>query len=368
MDFVADAKEVAQAADYAAKAIGKPTHPIHTAARVKAADGQVTITGFDPAAAASATAIVQADVQAAGEVLIPAQLLAAVTAKLGGEVRFAVEGSAVIVTAGRSRMTLPQMPLEDAPVGLPDADRQVAQLPLEVVKELVAQVAFAAASDAGAPPQLSSVSVELRPDGVTMTATDRYRLATRSVEWDGQLSDGVEVLIPAKYLNDTVRAMRASDGVVHVGLVGTQLVLATDQRVAKLGSLGQDFVPWRRLIPEDEALESHITFSAAEAKDVLDRLSTVLMPKAAIEVKATKGILSFSTSDSESTQAGADQIESALDGSSVTLRVNPQYLRAGLDVVGDVDVKVSVQNAKKPFLVTSDDVPGFTFLVMPIVN
>lgn len=367
--FVAEAKELAQAVDYAAKVIGKSAQPIHTAVRVAAdSAGVLTFTGFDPAAVTSASATVAAEVKESAEFLVPGALLASVMSKLAGQVTVTLEDTSVAVAGGSSRLTLPVMPLEDAPRGLPDADSQVATLELEVLQELVSQVAFAAAADATVDEKLSAVAIEMSEKAVTMVATDRYRLATRTVEWDGKLDDEVTLLIPAKQLSDTVRGMRASDGQVTVGLAGTQLVLTTDQRVAKIGSVDAEFVPWRRLLPAEQDLTAHATFNASDAKEAFGRLSTVLMPGDAFDVDLGPDEVVFTAASSASAQAGVDRVAARFSGEEQTFRLNPRLLLDGLNVLGDVDAKVSLVAPSKPFVVTSEQVSGFTLLVMPLLR
>ena len=117
-----------------------------------------------------------------GRVLVPGRLLADIVRSLPAQpVDLRVEGTRVVLTCGPARFTLPTLPVEDYPA-LPAMPDVAGTLGSDVFASAVAQVALAAGRD-DTLPVLTGVRFEIEGDQLTLAATDRYRLAVRTLPW-----------------------------------------------------------------------------------------------------------------------------------------------------------------------------------------
>ena len=117
-----------------------------------------------------------------------------------------LEGSRVVLTCGAARFTLPTLPVEDYPA-LPAMPTTAGSLESDVFAAAVAQVALAAGRD-DTLPVLTGVRIEIDGEQLTLAATDRYRLAVRTLAWrPEQPGLSAAVLIPARTLADTAKAL-----------------------------------------------------------------------------------------------------------------------------------------------------------------
>ncbi len=129
-----------------------------------------------------------------------------------------MDGSRVLVTCGASRFTLLTMPVEDYPA-LPAMPTEVGVVRGDHFTEAVAQVTVAASRD-DTLPLLTGVRMEIEGDTITLLATDRYRLALRTLTWTPASPSGSEIaLVRARTLSDAAKSLGTSEqvtvGAVH---------------------------------------------------------------------------------------------------------------------------------------------------------
>ena len=210
MKFRVERDVLAEAVSWAARGLPtRPPVPVLAGLLVEAStDGSLTLSAFDYEV--SARVSVGADVAEEGTVLVSGRLLADISRNLPDRpVDIATDGNKVTVACGSSRFTLLTMPADDYPAlpAMPEASGRVAG---DVFTLAVSQVTTAAGRD-DTLPILTGVRVEIDGSTIKLLATDRYRLAERTLQWSPQGTDAAAVaLVPARTLADTARALGAS--------------------------------------------------------------------------------------------------------------------------------------------------------------
>jgi DNA polymerase-3 subunit beta len=117
-----------------------------------------------------------------GQVLVPGRLLSDIVRSLPAQpVDLRVEGTRVVLTCGRRASPCRRCPVEDYPA-LPAMPATAGTLGSDVFAAAVAQVALAAGRD-DTLPVLTGVRFEIEGETLTLAATDRYRLAVRTLPW-----------------------------------------------------------------------------------------------------------------------------------------------------------------------------------------
>nr|WP_284288941.1 DNA polymerase III subunit beta [Angustibacter aerolatus] len=213
MKFRVERDVLAEAVTWAARGLPtRPPVPVLAGVLLEAAtDGTLTLSAFDYEV--SARVSVAAEVDEAGTVLVSGRLLADISRNLPSKpVDVATEGQKVQVTCGGSRFSLLTMPVDDYPT-LPTMPEATGTVPGDVFTLAVSQVTTAAGRD-DTLPILTGVRVEIDGSRMTLLATDRYRLAMRTLDWNPGGSDAAAVaLVPARTLADTAKALGASASV-----------------------------------------------------------------------------------------------------------------------------------------------------------
>lgn len=199
-------EKLGEAVAFVSRALpSRPVIPVLSGMLLDAGDDGLTISCFDYEV--SARIRLDADVAEPGTALVPGRLLAEITRSLPARpVRFSAEGDMVNLTAGAAEFGLVCLPAADYPA-LPAAPAPVGEVGGAALAAAVAQVAPAASRD-DTLPMLTAICLDISGGTLTAAATDRYRLATRQLEF-APARPGVRTvaLVPARVMSETARAM-----------------------------------------------------------------------------------------------------------------------------------------------------------------
>ncbi|GAA4913427.1 DNA polymerase-3 subunit beta [Stackebrandtia albiflava] len=376
MKLRVDRDALADAVAWTAKSLPvRPSVPVLAGALLSITDGRLTISGFDYEVSSQVTLDVSAD--SSGSALVSGKLLAEIVKALPAKpVDIAAEGSHVELTCGSARFTLPTMPVEDYPA-LPDMPGAVGTVDAAAFAAAVAQTAVAAGKD-DTLPTMTGVQIELTPSGLSLLATDRYRMAIKDLDWrpdDGDLE--VTTLIPAKALSDTAKALGARGGDVTIavpdasaGGVGMVGFAAAGRRTTSRVLDGQ-LPPLRSLLPATFAAELRV--AAAELGAVARRVSLVAERNSQLRLSFDSDGLVVEAGGAEDAKA-SEGLDCQYDGEPMKVAFNPQYLLDGLSAISAPQAVFSFTQPGKPVVLTggrlseddTNDYGGYRYMLQPL--
>jgi DNA polymerase-3 subunit beta len=338
------------------------------------AEGILRLSSFDYEISARIEA--PAEVLDGGTVLVSGKLLAEICRSLPARpVDLTTDGSRVSLVCGASRFTLLTMPVEDYPTlpAMPDGSGTVAG---DLFSQAVAQVSVAASRE-DSPPMLAGVRMEIEGDALTLLATDRYRLAMRTLAWRPSSPDASAVaLVRARTLSEVSKALGAGGDVTLAlsgagdnGLIGFE---AGGRRTTSLLMDGE-YPRVRSLFPAESP-----TFAVLEVQALIEavrRVSLVVERHTAVRLSFTEGALTLEGGQGEDAQA-SEAIEAVLTGEELSIGFNPQYLLDGLAALNTPFVKLSLTAPNKPAVITGRSAPSsdgegvdddaYRYLLMPM--
>ena len=331
--------------------------------------GALRLSGFDYEV--SAEAELDVTVSEAGAVLVPGRLLADITRSLPGQpVDLVTDGTRVQLSCGSARFTLPTLPLEEYP-SLPAMPEVAGTLGSDAFAAAVSSVAIAAGRD-DTLPVLTGIRVEIDGEDVTLAATDRYRLAVRTLRWkpvDPALQ--ATALVPARTLAESAKSLTAGAEVtLALATTGTgegMLGLSGGTRRTTTRLLDGEFPKYRSLLPDSASATAAIdTVALTEA---VRRVSLVATRTSPVR-------LSFSADGVVLEAGGLDEAEAAeslpatFEGEPLTIAFNPTYLLDGLGAIDSDEARLSFTGPTKPAVLTGkagDDAAGdYRYLLMPV--
>ena len=229
----------------------RTTLPILSGVLLRADDRMLTFSTFDYEVSAQ-TAVV-ADVATPGEVLVSARLLSDISHRLpADEVTLEVTESKLTITSGPSTFVVYTMPVDEYPK-LPTVDEWSGTVDAEDFATAVTQVAVAASRD-DVTPVLTGVELSIEGDQLTLVATDRYRVALRTMGWSGAAAETkLSALVPARTISEVAKTF-SNAGTVSIAIIhnGDQDMVACEaagKRVTSLLIKG-NFPPVTRLLPD----------------------------------------------------------------------------------------------------------------------
>jgi DNA polymerase-3 subunit beta len=357
----------------------RTTLPILSGVLIHADADHLTLSSFDYEVSAQTS--IPAQIDESGTVLVSGRLLADIASRLpAAPVVFSTDESRITVTCGSAHFTLLSMPVEEYPT-LPEVGPQTGVIPGDAFSEAVSQVAVAASRD-DVTPVITGVQLEVGETDISLVATDRYRVAVRTIAWDSGRAGGdgasapMHALVPARTLQEVGRTF-GSASTVSVSLTGNQdreliAFRADDKTVTSLLIKG-NYPPVRRLFPD--TVQDHAVMSTADLVEAVRRVSLVLEREAALRFSFTADGLTLEAIGSEQAQA-SEAIDALLTGDDTVVSLKPQFLLDGLNAVHSEFVRISftkTENPNKPgpVLITGQSsreepaTDGYRYLLQP---
>lgn len=245
---------------------------------------------------------------------------------------------------------------------LPADEGEGISVPAGILVDAIDRVARAASRDETRP-VLTGVHVRIAADGLTMVATDSYRLAVASSPLENPPADPREAIIPARALSEVSRLV----GVAKVDEV--TIVLSESRALIRIGDIrlssriidGQ-FPDHRQLVPD--TFEHDVTFDRAELIAVLGRIAVLAQRNTPVRLAFSEGEVTISAV-SDQVGEGHESIPVAFRGDPLEMGFNVEFLRAGSESVRGDEVRLGLISPLRPGLLrgASDD---FRYLLMPI--
>ena len=267
----------------------------------------------------------------------------------------------VSLSGGGSAFSLNCLQANDFPE-LPADEGAGFTIPAEPLVEAIDRVARAASRDETRP-VLTGVLVRLGPDGLTMVATDSYRLAVRQTALDSPPPDAREAIVPARALNEVSRLVGATKA------ESVEIVLTEAQALFRIGELrltsrlieGQ-FPDHRQLVPD--TFEHDVAFERAELLGVLTRIGVLAQRNTPVRLAFAAGSVTISAV-SDQVGEGHESIPVAFSGEALEMGFNVEFLRAGVESIAGDEVRLGLISPLRPGLLrgANDD---YRYLLMPI--
>ncbi len=376
MRFTVNRDVFSEAVSFAAKLLPqRPTQPLLSGVLVEAAEGRLTLSAFDYETSARTTVV--AEVLEAGRALVSGRLLGEIAQRLPhADVEVSLAETRVQLRCGSASFSLPAMPVEEYPQ-VPRVDTVSGVVPSDVFAEAIAQVSLAASKD-DVTPVITGVQFEVTENSLTLTATDRYRVATRRIDWEHRDSGGetLSALVPAKVVIEVGKTFSAS-GTVQVSIVkdGERELIAftgENKTVTSLLIKG-NYPPVGRLFPE--VVDNYAVIGTGELVEAVGRVGLVLEREAALRFTFVEGQVTLEAAGTESAQA-VETVDAHLVGDDMVVSLKPQFLLDGLRSTHAEFARIGftrTENASKPgpVLITSqrskDDAgeESFRYLLQP---
>ncbi|MER6183093.1 DNA polymerase III subunit beta [Streptomyces sp. NPDC001652] len=343
-----------------------PLQPVLAGLLLEAAEGgPVHLSGFDLETATRAT--LDAEVIAAGDVVVSARLLADVTASLpAGFVDLVVDEHQVTVSTPGSEFQLPVMPRAEYPA-LPAPPGAAGVVDGSLFAAAVGHAAQSAKPAAEATGNLEGLGgVDVAADGaqLTVSASDRYRIVRHFLPWQPDGDGHGHILIPAAEFAATAKAM--ADGDVRVSFPdsgGGVAALATAHLTVTGRTIATPFPNIDPLFPDPDKATGSAVFDAEGLSAAAKRAGLVGDDKTPIKlaVDGDKAVLYGGVSGTSGrSEIGA---ESDLDGFSIAF--NPGFLASLLAPING-QVRMWFTTPTKPALIEPVDDNTYRAVCMPV--
>ncbi len=241
---------------------------------------------------------------------------------------------------------------------------------VDALRHAVDHVAFAAATDESRP-VLTGVNADFEADQLTLAAADGFRLAVYKLPLAEPVKQNVQVIIPARTLNELNRLAQDQEDAISVKVDSDKgQIIFSLKNIELVSQLIQGSFPqYSQLIPQN-----------FNSRAVVDTAQFLMATKtAAIFARDGGGIVRLVmtpgqkapgklTVSARSEEVGDDtgEIDAAVEGDEAKIAFNGRYLADVLGVLGEQQVALEVTTPSSPGVIRPVGVDNYTHVVMPM--
>jgi len=261
---------------------------------------------------------------------------------------------------GMARANFPSLPV------FPTAG--VVKIPAQVLRSMIAKTGFAIANEESRY-TLNGALMVLKPESITMVATDGHRLA--HIERPGEKFEGIsgemKTLIPKKAMDELKSLVDSTDvETIEFAKDESTLFFRIGPRLLTSRQLTGQFPNFEAVLPKDN--NKHITLHGDELSAAIQRVSQFADERSrAVRLRLEKGELKLSASSTE-TGESEDSIETDYNGDGLTIGFNAIYLLDFLKAVGSGDVRLELKDPQSAGQLRPGDSEDYKYryIVMPM--
>src|SRR5262249_32145173 len=284
------------------------------------------------------------------------------------DIRIAEDKGGVKVAADRFDSRMQTLPREDFPM-LPQAGgAPTATLPRASLKEMVVKTQFAITGE-DTRYFLNGALFVLRPDSMSLVATDGHRLALVTVARDPKATkdvDEVKAILPKKTLGELARLLQDGDDDIRYERGENHLFFDVGGRVLISRMIDGQVPAYERVIPKGN--DKHVEFERDRLTNAVKRVALLSNERSrAVKIQIEQGKVDVTSSSPDLGEA-KETLPVEYTGASMQICFNAQYVldfvsAVSTDVVS-LDLKDEVSQAvMKPIGAEAYD---YTYVIMPM--
>jgi DNA polymerase III subunit beta len=236
---------------------------------------------------------------------------------------------------GMARSNFPSLPV------FPTAG--AIKIPAQVLRSMIAKTGFAIATEESRY-TLNGALMVLKPESITMVATDGHRLA--HIERSGEKFEGVsgemKTLVPKKAMDELKSLLDADVETIEFAKDESTLFFRVGARLLTSRQLTGQFPNYEAVLPKDN--NKSVTVHGEELGAAISRVAQFADERSrAVRLKLEKGELKLSASSTE-TGESEDSIEVVYNGDAMAIGFNAQYLIDFIKATGSGEVKLELKD------------------------
>ena len=322
------------------------------------------------------TTWIGASIEDEGAITLPARILTEFVNTLEGDkIDFSLpEGNGILnISSGRSKATINGIDAEEFPPIPTVLDGIRAVVNAGVLKKAISRVAFAAATEESRP-VLTGVELKIEGNDFSLAAADGFRLAVQKDKLTEPIDGNIEVIIPARTMNELNRLVSDDSEEIEVVMTPTRgQILFRSGDIEIVSQLLQgNFPNYQQLLPEEHstrsifdtnALQRAVRSASIFARDGSNIVRMQLVPPTEDDDNG-KALIS---ARSEEVGDNEDVVDAeSLEGEESKIAFNSRYLMDVLAVLDKGNVVLETTTASSPGVFKPVENDGYTHVVMPM--
>ena len=320
------------------------------------------------------TCWIGAKVEREGAITIPARLVIDFVNSLPDdliEIALPSNSHTVEFKSGRFEAHINGIDAEDFPPTPQVSDGISASVEAVNLREGIAQVTFAAATEESRP-VLTGINTEFDEEQLNLVAADGFRLAIHKTILGSPVGQKATVIIPARTLNELNRLLADQEEPVEITMNQQKSQVLFRLKNAEIVSqlIQGSFPNYSQVIPQSYTTRAVVDIgefqrvtkmSSIFARDASGIVRLVITPGA--ELTPGKVIVS---AQAEEVGGNVSEIDALIDGEEAKIAFNVKYLSDVLSVLHQTQVALEVTTPSSPGVIRPIGVDNYVHVVMPM--
>ena len=307
------------------------------------------------------------EIESTGSVVIYGRFILDILRKLSSEdVDIEeIDGCKVVISTPTSNYSLNSFNVMDYPVIKMDMNEDAIKLTAGNFKEIVNQTVFATSTQESKP-LLTGINLKIIGDRLECVATDSYRLAKKSVLFSSFESKNVNLVIPARNINEFVKLIDNDDLEIELYAFSNKVLFKYENLLFQSSLLNGTYPNTDTLVPTD--FETIYKVNVNEFYNAMDRASILAQAKdkniVSLETRENKLVLT-----SSSIEIGKIEEEinfEIIKGYNIRISFSVKYMMEALRSFTGKEVNIYFNGEIKPIIIRENDNGDLLQLILPI--
>lgn len=315
---------------------------------------------------------VPAKVDDEGAITVPAKLFTDFVNSLPpgpAELSLNVRTKTVHLRSGPYEANFKGMDAEEFPIIPVAPEKSTTRLTKSTLRRMIGEVAFVATTD-DSRPVLTGVLTTFDGDRVTMAAADPYRLSVRTATLLMKVETKLEVIIPARSLQEVQRIIDDSEDPVDIFITpnGSQVIFHTDEADLVSRVIEGQFPNYRQVIPTGKAATRVIV----QREELLQatRLASLFARDSAnmLRFQVDPSVQPPLVISANAAEVGDNtaKVDATVDGQNTTIAFNSRFIADALSSLSAPEVALELGGPLAPGVVKIVGDDSYLHVVMPL--
>lgn len=304
---------------------------------------------------------IDCEIEEPGKTVVEAKLFLEIVRKLSGDiVKLEVKDGIIEIKSGRAKFTIREMSSDDFPT-VEELDKGVYQrLNPEILKDMIRKTSFAVSTDISRP-LFNGVKIEIRRENLKMFALDGYRIAVKEVEMKADIDD-CKINVPTDTINEVMNLSENFEGDVLLGIESRDASFQIGDVLIKTQLIAGEYDDYNSAFPSE--FKTTVKLNRKEFLDSLDRAMTVSENRSVKFEINEDGMTVMAKSNILGDLK--ELLDSKVLGESLIISFNIMYFTDVLKNITNEEITLKFNSSISPCILTCEDEPGYTYLLLPV--
>ena len=287
------------------------------------------------------------------------------------EMDFQARTQSLNLRCARYEANIKTIDAQEFPLILTSSEDHKITLEPDALRQMIEQVAFAAATDESRP-VLTGVLAELSGSTLTLAAADGYRLSVRTSTLEQEVEEDMSIIIPARALQELARVSGEEQETIEMIIPSHRNQVFFHMTDIDLVSQLVDgtFPNYKQIIPKTyttrtvvntQDLLKAIRVAFLFARDAANIVRLNIIPNGGTE----SGRVVISATSAELGD-NVNELEASIEGEPIEIAFNAKYLIDVLSVIDAAQVSVETTTPSSPGVFKPVGSSDFIHVIMPM--